>query len=142
MMNQICEFWAAMVRTGESKHDQGDLARAEFLYNKALEQIVYDDNLASRAENIGLVLSHLGDVYSDLQRFSEAEFLYRRSLSFLGEVAGQNDWRLVLVMRALGECLSDQGREEEGQRYRVAATDLANILFELGEFDIDALREA
>jgi len=141
-MNQICEFWAAIVRSGETKHDQGDLAKAEYLYNKAMEQIVYDDELPQRSQSLGLILSHLGDVYSDLQRHSEAEFLYRRALSFFGEAAGKNDWRLVLVMRALGQSIADQGRKEEGQRYHVAATVLANIIFGLGEFDSGLSLEA
>jgi tetratricopeptide (TPR) repeat protein len=141
-MNQICEFWAAIVRTGEAKHDQGDLAKAEYLYNKALDQIVYDEDLPRRAQHLGLIMSHLGDVYSDLQRHSEAEFLYRRALSFFGESAGQNDWRIVLVMRSLAQSLTDQGREHEGKRYHVAATVLANVLFGLDDFDTNMPMEA
>jgi hypothetical protein len=63
----------------------------------------------------------LAALYTDQRRFSEAENLYRGSISILRDRLGNSSYQLSKSYRAYSAMLRDAGREREAAQYRERA---------------------
>ena len=74
-----------------------------------------------RNTDVGVFTRDLATLYTKQRRFSEAENLYRGSISILRERLGESSYQLSKSYRAYSAMLRAAGREQEAARYRERA---------------------
>jgi len=87
----------------------GDLYLASVLARESLQLAREEGDRAAQAG----VLTSLGNIGFDENRFAEAENSYREALAVLDEMGGYNQMK-AMVLTNIGGCLAALGRFEEG----------------------------
>ncbi|KAL2258899.1 hypothetical protein VTK26DRAFT_7612 [Humicola hyalothermophila] len=87
--------------------DQGRLAEAESIYQRALEG--YEKALGQDYISTLDTVNNLGSLCADQGRLTEAESMYQRALSGFRVALGPSHWKTQLVMRNLDVLLHAKG---------------------------------
>lgn len=74
-----------------------------------------------RNTDVGVFLRDLAVLYTQQSRFSEAENLYRGSISMLRDRLGDSSYQLSKTYRAYSEMLQAAGRDRDAAQYRERA---------------------
>lgn len=89
---------------------------------------LYQDALHQAAQQVGQdhpdvaeAASYLGDLYMYLERFAEAEALYRRALRIYGNTLGDDHMLYSMSLRNLASCLDARGKQGEALKLRSQA---------------------
>src|SRR5262245_49909013 len=98
----------SLKKEGIAEFRAGHLARAETLLGHALDSA----NRQNDNQEIADIWSGLGDIYSNEERFSEAEHAYQKALSILRQ-SSSSPTEVVTALRNLGIAYSLQWRNQE-----------------------------
>jgi serine/threonine protein kinase len=98
---------------GSSLHYQGKYEEGEKQKLKALD--MFKAATGERSPQVAQVLSDLGTVYFEMDRFDESERYFRLSLPLLIELLGPEHAIVLINQRSLANTLSFQGKEAEAE---------------------------
>ena len=93
-------------------HSRGDLAKAEFLYRRALDIAERTTKFSSES---GLIMNNLGRAMQEQKKFEEAEVLYRRSLAILQQTLGVEHPRLATPLSNAASLSWEKGNRVEAE---------------------------
>lgn len=79
-----------------------------------LNQINYSEiQIGPYHRRFAVALLKLGDLYSVLKKFEDAESVYRRSLLITQKVCGESDSEVVIALRKLARACQNQDKGDE-----------------------------
>jgi tetratricopeptide (TPR) repeat protein len=98
--------------------ERGDTAEAERKLKEALSEA---RELARVTSPLAQICNNLAALYTDSNRFDEAETLYKQALSLL-ELLDPNDLFMINLLDGYAKLLDKVGRTQEAESHRSRAT--------------------
>ncbi|HLJ86941.1 MAG TPA: CHAT domain-containing protein [Candidatus Angelobacter sp.] len=113
----------SFINLGVLYHLQGDLARAEIFYRKAS---AIEERIKPPSYNFSLAMVNLGELIRQRGDPTGAEIYYRRALAVAKKQ--KLDDQVATILSDLGECMLDQNKPNQSEKYQKSALVIRNKL--------------
>lgn len=91
----------------------------ELIYQDAMHQAI--QQVGSEHPDVAEAATYLADLYLFLERYQEAEVLYRRALKIYAATLGKDHMLYSMCLRNLAVALAARGKDEEAIKARSEA---------------------
>ncbi len=112
--NRITEFMTRMFKVSDPSQSRGNDIRAREILDKASTQI--DTGLSKDPELQAQMMQVMGDVYSSLGLYPQAESLVRRAIDIRKRVLGENNQDTLKSQASLALILDEESRYPEAEK--------------------------
>ncbi len=113
--NRIADFMAGMFKVSNPSEARGNAITAREILDKSSKEI--ETGLSKDPELQAQMMDLMGRVYGHLGLFSTAQGLLSRAVDIRQRVLGSENPDTLLSMNNLANCLSDQGKFAEGDKF-------------------------